>query len=210
MAIPGARGISAFLVEADTPEPTVDRPANKMGQRGSLTADVYFDSYRIPATAIIGGKPGLGFKTAMRVLDRGRLHISAMCVAAASRLIDEPIAYASDRIQFVRPIAEFQLIQAMLAEGRTEYLSGALMVRDAARRRDTSESVTLDVSYCKPFRLEMVGRVADRAVQIHGGAGYIGEYPVERFYRGVLLFRLYEGTSEIQKLIIARQMIKSV
>lgn len=205
--VKGAKGISAFLVEADTPGLTVGKPDRKMGQRGALTADVFFEDCRVPASAIIGGVPGRGFATAMKVLDRGRLHISAICAGAATRLLDDALAFALERKQFDQPIAEFQLIQAMLADSRTELYAGQSMVRDAARRRDGGESVSVEASCCKLFCSEMVGRVADRAVQIHGGAGYMADYAVERFYRDVRLFRIYEGTSQIQQLVIARNMI---
>lgn len=203
----GAKGISAFLVGADTPGLVVGKPDRKMGQRGALTADIVFEDCRVPASAIIGGVPGRGFATAMKVLDRGRLHISAVCAGAASRLIDDALAFAIERRQFERPIAEFQLIQAMLADSRTELYAGQSMVRDAARRRDSGEVVSTEASCCKLFCSEMVGRVADRAVQIHGGAGYMADYAVERLYRDVRLFRIYEGTSQIQQLVIARNMI---
>ncbi|MDF1751127.1 MAG: acyl-CoA dehydrogenase family protein [Alphaproteobacteria bacterium] len=206
--IEGAKGISAFLVEANTPGLSVGPPDRKMGQRGAKTADVVFQNCRVPASAIIGGVAGRGFTTAMKVLDRGRLHISAVCVGAAERLLDDALAFAMTRRQFNAPIAEFQLIQAMLADSRTELYAAKCMVNDAAHRRDSGEIVSLEASCCKLYCSEMVGRIADRAVQIHGGAGYMAEYPVERFYRDVRLFRLYEGTSQIQQLVIARNMIK--
>ena len=183
-----------------------------MGQRGAHTCDVIFDEVRVPAAAIIGGAEmaGRGFRTAMKVLDRGRLHISALAVGATRRLIDESLGYAVTRKQFGRPIAEFQLIQAMLADSQTEYYAGKCMVADAARRYDAGFDVTIEASACKLFTSEMCGRVADRAVQIFGGAGYMTSYPVERFYRDVRLFRLYEGTSQIQQLIIAKNMIAAV
>ncbi len=204
----GAGGVTAFIVEAKTPGITVGKPDKKMGQRGSHTADVIFDNVKVPAANIIGGKEGQGFKTAMKVLDRGRLHISAMCVGAAERLIHESVSYARDRKQFGQAIAEFQLVQAMLADSKTEAYAARCMLRDAAKRYAEGESVSLEASACKLFASEMVGRVADRAVQIHGGSGYIQEYAVERFYRDVRLFRLYEGTSQIQQLVIAKQMLR--
>ncbi len=207
-SVPGAKGITAFLVEANTPGLSVGPPDRKMGQRGAKTADVIFQDCRIPATAIIGGIAERGFTTAMKVLDRGRLHISAVCVGAAERLLDDALTYAMARRQFNTPIAEFQLVQAMLADSQTEIYAGKSMVRDAAQRRDRGETVSLEASCCKLFCSEMVGRVADRAVQIHGGAGYMADYPVERFYRDVRLFRLYEGTSQIQQLVIARNLIR--
>jgi len=204
----GAGGISAFLVEAGTPGLSLGRIDRKMGQRGGHTCDVIFENCRVPARQLIGGKEGQGFKTAMKVLDRGRLSIAAVCVGVAERLIRDSLAYAMERKQFGRPIADFQLVQAMLADSQTEAYAARSMVLDTARRRDDGEPVTLEASCCKLYASEMVGRVADRAVQIHGGAGYIADFGVERFYRDVRLFRLYEGTSQIQQLIIARQMIE--
>lgn len=203
-----ASGVSAFIVPSDTPGLTVGAPDRKMGQRGSHTADVIFDGVRVPAANIIGGREGQGFKTAMKVLDKARLTIAAVCVGAAERLLDDALAYALEREQFGQPIAEFQLIQAMLADSRTEIYAGRSMVLEAARQRDGGESITQEASCCKLYASEMVCRVADRAVQIHGGAGYMQDYAVERLYRDVRLFRLFEGTSQIQQLVIARGMIK--
>jgi acyl-CoA dehydrogenase len=204
----GARGVSAFLVEAPRPGLTIGKPDKKMGQHGSLTADVIFDDCRVPTSALLGGVEGQGFKTAMKVLDRGRLHIAAVATGIAERLVDQATRYAMERQQFGKPIAEFQLVQAMLADSRTESYAARTMIEDAARRRDQDEDITEEIACCKLFATEMVGRVADRAVQIHGGAGYIADHGIERFYRDVRLFRLYEGTSEIQRLIIARSMVK--
>jgi acyl-CoA dehydrogenase len=205
----GSAGITAFLVPAETPGITIGEPERKMGQQGTHVADVVFAGCRVPETAIIGGlgRLGMGFKTAMKVLDRGRLHISAVCVGVAERLIADALEFAQGREQFGRPIAQHQLVQAMLADSRTEAYAARSMVLDAARRRDDGERITMVAAACKLFASEMVGRVADRAVQIHGGAGYIADYAVERFYRDVRLFRLYEGTSQIQQLVIAREMI---
>jgi acyl-CoA dehydrogenase len=203
-----ARGVSAFLVEAGTPGLSLGKLDRKMGQRGAHTCDVIFDDCRVPASALLGGVEGQGFKTAMKTLDRGRLHISAVSVGVAERLIRDSLAYAMERKQFGKPIAEFQLVQAMLADSRTEAYAARCMVMDAARRRDAGENVNMLAGCCKLFATEMVGRVADRAVQIHGGAGYVSDYAVERFYRDVRLFRLYEGTSQIQQLVIARNMIR--
>jgi acyl-CoA dehydrogenase len=203
-----AGGVSAFLVERDTPGLSVGHPDKKMGQRGSHTADVVFQDVRVPAANLIGGKEGQGFKTAMKVLDKARLTIAAVCVGAAERILGEALAYAMERQQFGKPIAEFQLMQAMLADSKAEIYAARSMVLEAARSRDNGEPITLEASCCKLFASEMVCRVADRAVQIHGGAGYMQEYAVERFYRDVRLFRLYEGTSQIQQLVIARGMVK--
>ena len=202
----GAHGVSAFIVPADSPGITLGQPDKKMGQRGTKTSDVILDAVEVPAANIIGGKPGQGFKTAMKVLDRGRLHISAIAIGAAERLIHEALSYATEREQFGKPIADFQLIQAMLADSRTEAYAARSMVLDAAARFDRGERLTMEAACCKYFSTEMVGRIADRAVQIHGGAGYMTEYAVERFYRDVRLFRIYEGTSQIQQLVIAREM----
>lgn len=204
----GASGISAFLVEAKSPGLTLGPTDKKMGQQGAHVCDVIFEDCRIPADSLIGGVEGQGFKTAMKVLDRGRLTISGMCVGNAERLIRDSLRYAMERKQFGKPIAEFQLIQAMLADCETELYAAKSMVLDAARRKDAGENVTKMAAICKYYCSEMVGRVADRAVQIHGGAGYIAEYGIERFYRDVRLYRLYEGTSQIQQLIIAREMLK--
>ncbi len=204
----GAGGISAFLVEAPNPGLKLGPPDRKMGQRGAHTCDVIFEDCRVPAEALLGGREGQGFKTAMKVLDRGRIHIAAVCIGVAERLIRDMVRYAKDRVQFGQPIGEFQLVQAMLADSRAEAYAARCMVLDAARRKDAGESISTEASCCKYFASEMVGRVADRAVQIHGGAGYIADFGVERFYRDVRLFRLYEGTSQIQQLVIARNMMR--
>ena len=212
---PGAGGISAFIVPANTPGLKLGKKDKKMGQRGTMTCDVILENARVPAANIIGGVPGQGFKTAMKVLDRGRLNISAVSCGAASRILDESSAYARDRKQFGKPIGEFQLIQAMLADSQAELLAGWSLVQDVAKRFDAKASpstsdpdVSMRVSCAKLFATEMVGRVADRGVQIHGGAGYINEYVVERFYRDVRLLRLYEGTTQVQQLIVGRQLLK--
>jgi len=203
-----AGAISAFLVERGTPGLSLGRIDRKMGQRGAHTCDVIFERCRVPAANLIGGREGVGFKTAMKVLDKGRLHIAAVCVGAARRMLDDALRYAMERRQFGQPIAGFQLVQAMLADSQAELYAARSMVVDAARQRDEGRDVTLEASCCKLFASEMCGRVADRAVQIHGGAGYVADYAAERFYRDVRLFRIYEGTSQIQQLVIARNMIK--
>jgi acyl-CoA dehydrogenase len=204
----GARGVSAFIVERDSPGLSVGTPDKKMGQQGAHTADVIFEDCRVPAENLIGGVEGQGFKTAMKVLDRGRIHMGAIATGMAERLIDESVRYASERQQFGKPIGEFQLIQAMLADSRTEAYAGRTMVLDAARRFDGGENIAIEAACCKLYCTEMVGRVADRAVQIFGGAGYMAEYPIERFYRDVRLLRIYEGTSQIQQIVIARNMLR--
>lgn len=204
-----ANSISCFLVEAGTPGLIIGKPDKKMGQAGALTSDVVFDNCRVPASALLGGEEGNGFRTSMRVLDKGRLHISALCVGIADRLLRDAVKYATERKQFGQPIAEFQLIQAMIADSQVELYAARCMVLDAARLRDRGENTTMQAACCKLYATEMVGRVADRAVQIHGGAGYMSEYAVERFYRDVRLFRIFEGTSQIQQLVIAREVIKA-
>ncbi|MCV6905015.1 MAG: acyl-CoA dehydrogenase family protein [Achromobacter xylosoxidans] len=204
-----ANSISCFLVEAGTPGLIIGKPDKKMGQAGALTSDVVFDNCRVPASALLGGEEGNGFRTSMRVLDKGRLHISALCVGIADRLLRDAVQYATERKQFGQPIAEFQLIQAMIADSQAELYAARCMVLDAARLRDRGENTTMQAACCKLYATEMVGRVADRAVQIHGGAGYMSEYAVERFYRDVRLFRIFEGTSQIQQLVIAREVIKA-
>lgn len=206
----GASGISAFIVERGTPGLSLGKIDKKMGQKGAHTCDVIFEDCRVPAANIIGGVPGQGFKTAMKVLDRGRLHIAAVCVGVAERLLQEALTYAAERKQFGQPIAEFQLVQAMLADSKAEAYAARCMVLDAARRKDDGQNVSTEAACCKMFASEMVGRVADRAVQIHGGAGYIAEYAVERFYRDVRLFRIYEGTTQIQQLVIARNLLRDL
>ena len=206
---PGAGGVSAFIVERNTPGLSLGAIDKKMGQAGSVTCDVIFDNCKVPATQLLG-KENEGFKIAMKTLDRGRLHIGAVATGAADRLIEESLRYAADRKQFGEPIANFQLIQAMLADSKTEAYAARCMIVDAARKRDEGRDITVEASASKLFATEMVGRVADRAVQIHGGSGYIQEYAVERFYRDVRLFRLYEGTSQIQQIVIARRMLKDL
>lgn len=205
---PGADGISAFLVDAPRAGLTRGKPERKMGQQGAHVCDIVFDNCRVDASALLGGVRGQGFRTAMQVLDRGRLHISAVCVGIAERLIAEGVRYAIERKQFGRAIAEFQLVQAMLADSRAEALAARCMVVETARRRDQGAAIAAEAACCKMFASEMVGRVADRIVQIFGGAGYIADYGIERFYRDVRLFRLYEGTTQIQQLVIARHMLQ--
>ena len=207
-SIKGSAGVSAFIVDAKTPGISFGKRDVKMGQKGAHTCDVIFENVRVPAANLIGLKEGQGFKTAMKVLDKGRLHISAVSVGVAKRVLRDALNYAVERQQFGQPICDFQLIQAMLADSQAELYAAECMVIDAARRRDEGRNVSTEASCCKLFATEMVGRVADRAVQILGGAGYIAEYGIERFYRDVRLFRLYEGTTQIQQVIIARNMIR--
>jgi acyl-CoA dehydrogenase len=204
---PGGGGVSAFLVERDRAGVTVGKSEKKMGQQGAPVSEVFFDNVRVPAENRIGAE-GEGFKVAMQVLDKGRLHISALCVGVAERLIADCVAYASDRKQFGQAISSFQLIQGMIADCKTEALAARALTLETARKRDAGQNVTMEAAAAKYFASEMVGRVADRAVQIFGGAGYIADYGIERFYRDVRIFRIYEGTSQIQQVIIARETLK--
>jgi acyl-CoA dehydrogenase len=203
----GGRGVSAFLVPRDLPGLSIGEPEKKMGQKGAKVADVIFDDVPVPAANMLGAE-GEGFKIAMRVLDRGRLHIAAVCIGVAERLIADSVAYATERKQFGKPIAEHQLIQGMIADSKTEALAARALVLETAAAKDAGKDVVMESAAAKYFASEMVGRVADRAVQIFGGAGYIADYGIERLYRDVRLFRIYEGTSQIQQLIIARETIK--
>jgi acyl-CoA dehydrogenase len=195
-------------VDASSDGIQLGKPYRKMGQQGTYVCDVMFDDVSVPAENMVGGKENVGFKTATKVLDKGRLHISAISVGVAERLIEDSLRYAIERKQFGQAIAEFQLIQAMLADSETETFAAWCMVQETAKRRDAGENVAALAASCKLFATEMVGRVADRAVQIHGGAGYVEDYGIERFYRDVRLFRIYEGTSEIQQTVIAKDMIR--
>ncbi|WP_133492292.1 acyl-CoA dehydrogenase family protein [Alcanivorax sp. 24] len=200
-----AKGISAFIVEGDTPGLSVGRPYKKMGQAGSPVSEVYFQDCRVPAANLIGGVEGKGFVTAMKVLNKQRLHLSALCTGPAMRMRDEALAHALQRQQFGQPIAEFQLVQAMIADIQTEIHAARALILETARKRDKGEDVKLEASMCKYFASEMCGRVADKAVQIFGGAGYVADYScIERLYRDARLFRLYEGTSQIHQLNIAK------
>jgi acyl-CoA dehydrogenase len=203
-----AADISVFLVERGAPGLSVGPRDHKMGQQGAWTADVYFDNVRVPREAMIGGELGQGYVTAMRSLSHGRVHIAALCVGMAERLVDESVSYARTREQGGHPIGEYQLIQALIADSVTETMAGRSLVLDVARRYDDGSDRRTGPAVAKYFCSEMVGRVADRAVQIHGGAGYMRSTAVERFYRDVRLFRIYEGTSQIQQLIIARQVLR--
>ena len=205
----GARGISAFIVERGTPGLSVGPPYKKMGQAGSPVSEVYFENCPVPAGNLIGGVEGVGFRTTMKVLNKQRIHLAALCVGPAIRMLDEAIAHAKSRRQFDRPVADFQLVQAMIADCQAEIHAARALVLDSARKRDAGEDVALEASISKYFSSEMCGRVADRTVQIFGGAGYVADYaPIERLYRDARLFRLYEGTSQIHQLNIARLTIK--
>lgn len=204
----GGRGISSFVVDASAPGVTVGPKDAKMGQSGAWTAEVFFDAVRLPADALIG-EEGRGYAKALTVLSRGRLHIAALCVGMAERVLDESVAYAATAKQGGAPIGRFQLVQAMLAESHAELLAARSMVVDVAARYDSGEDTSVGPSAAKLFCSEMVGRATDRAVQVHGGLGYLRTTPVERFYRDARLYRLYEGTSEVQKVIIGGALLRA-
>lgn len=209
---PKTRGISTFLVPAGTPGLTVAAADHKMGQFGAWTADVTFSDVRVPASALVGGPDGLnrGFRTAMGCLAHGRVHISALCVGLADRLVDESVRYASTRRQSGKPIGAYQLVQGLIADSKMDAYVGRATVLQAARDFDSGVDTKIGPSCTKYFTSEMVSRVADRAVQIHGGAGYMRGVPVERFFRDARLFQLYEGTTQIQQVIIAKALLGDV
>jgi len=198
--------VSAFLVPRDAAGLTVGPRDHKMGQRGAWTAEVFLDGVKVPESALIGDE-GAGYRTAMRCLAHGRLHIAALCVGMAQRLLDETISYALQRKQSGHPIAEFQLVQGLIADSQTDVYAGHALVLAAAAAFDAKDDVRMGPSCAKYFASEMVGRVADRAVQVHGGAGYMQGVAVERFYRDARLFRIYEGTSQVQQVVIAKQAL---
>jgi acyl-CoA dehydrogenase len=202
-------GIAVFLVPADAPGVAVGPKDQKMGQEGAWTADVNFSDVRVPGTALVGGSEDVGYRAALTSLARGRVHIAALSVGTAQRALDESVGYAATATQGGTAIGEFQLVQAMLADMQTGVMAGRALVRDAARLWVSGEDRRFAPSAAKLFCTEMVGEVADLAVQVHGGSGYMRGVPVERIYRDVRLLRLYEGTSEIQRLIIGRGLVKA-
>ena len=205
----GSAGLSAFIVERNTPGLRTGPAYKKMGQAGSPVSDVYFEKCAIPTANLIGGKEGVGFKTIMKVLNKQRLHLSALCTGPAIRMLDLAIEHTQKRQQFGQPVGNFQLLQAMVADSQTEIYAAKSMILEAARARDRGEDVALTASMCKYFASEMCGRVADRCVQMFGGAGYIADFsPIERYYRDVRLFRLYEGTSQIHQMNIAKHVLR--
>jgi acyl-CoA dehydrogenase len=203
----GGSGVSAILVERNTPGITIGKAEKKMGQQGAHIHDVIFEDVRVPVANRLAGE-GEGFKVAMQVLDRGRLHVAALCIGMAERLIADSVAYAAERKQFGQAIAGFQLIQGMIADSKTEAMAARALLLESARKRDAGEPVILEAAASKYYCSEMVGRVADRAVQIFGGAGYVADHGIERCYRDVRIFRIYEGTSQVQQVIIARETMK--
>lgn len=204
-SVRGAAGVTAFLIERGTPGLTTPPAYRKMGQHGSPVGEVLLDRCRVPASAILGGQTGQGFRSAMRALNKQRINLAGLCIGPAIRLVDEMVERAGTRKQFGQPVAEFQLVQQMIAESNVEVHAARALLLETARKRDDGQDVTMEASMCKLFASEMCGRVADRAVQIFGGGGYIADNVAERFYRDVRLFRLYEGTSQIHLVNIARR-----
>ena len=207
----GSRGgITAFIVEKDMPGFSVGTIEKKMGLSGSNSSQLIFDNCMVPKENVIGGDAmiGQGFKTAMRVLDKGRLTMGACALGASQKLLDMCVDYAKQRVRFGKPIGQFQMIQAMLAEMATEIYAARQMLYHAAWLRDQGKRISRKAAMVKLFCTEMASRIADKAIQIFGGMGYMKELPVEMFYRDVRLYRIFEGTSEIQKIVIARDLLK--
>ena len=203
---PGAKGISTFLVKKGTPGLTIGRPENKHGLRGSNTVPLTFDECRVPQSALLG-EEGMGFRVAMMALDGGRIGISAQAIGIGTAALEAAVAYAKDRQAFGRPIADFQAIQWMLADSRTELEAARLLCLRAATLKERGAAFTREASISKLFSSEAANRVCNRAVQIHGGYGYTREFPVERYLRDVRITTIYEGTSEIQRMVIARSVL---
>ena len=204
----GSKGVTAFLIERGTEGLSTSPPTPKMGQEGAPIGEVYLDDIFVPNEAVLGGVEGVGFKTVMKALNKQRINLSALSTGPAIRMLNDAITYAKERRQFDQVIGEFQLVQAMLAECKVEIEAARALILETARKRDRNEDVTMDVSLCKYFSTEMCGRVADKVVQVFGGAGYIKGTGIERFYRDVRAFRIYEGTSQIHLLNIARNLLK--
>ena len=199
--------VSAFLVDMESDGIKVGKPDRKMGQSGSHIADIYFDDVKVPGDALLGGEEGKGFATAMQSLDNGRLSVAAASAGYAKRILDTALKYTTERKAFGEPISNFQLIQAMLADSRAEIYAAECMIRDAAARANDGKAI-IEAASAKMFASEMCNRVADRCVQIHGGAGYLAEYEAERFYRDSRIYTIYEGTTQILQLVIAKNMLR--
>jgi acyl-CoA dehydrogenase len=206
--LPKNAHVSAFLVPTDTPGLTRAKPDRKMGQVGALTGDIVLEDVRVPVSALLGGEEGRGFKTAMMALDTGRFSVGSSAIGYSRRILESALRYATERKAFGETIANFQLIQAMLADSKVELYAAESMLADALRRAEEGLPFSTEASCVKLFATEACGRIADRAVQIYGGAGYMAEYDVERFYRDVRVYRIYEGTTQIQQLVIAKNMLR--
>ncbi|MCA3254224.1 MAG: acyl-CoA dehydrogenase family protein, partial [Alphaproteobacteria bacterium] len=207
-ALPKNAHVSAFLVPMDAAGVSTGKSDKKMGQSGSHIADIILDDVHVDGDALLGGEEGRGFQTAMQSLDNGRLSVAAAATGYARRMLDTAVRYATERKAFGEPIANFQLIQAMLADSEAEIYAAECMIADATRRADAGEKILTKAAAAKMFASEMCGRVADRCVQIHGGAGYLAEYEAERFFRDARIYRIYEGTTQILQLVIAKQMLR--
>ncbi len=200
--------VSAFIVDMTTPGISIGKPDRKMGQSGAHIADVIMEDVYIPGDALVGGEEGRGFQIAMQSLDNGRLSVAAMGVGMGRRILDTAICYATERKAFGEAISNFQLIQAMLADSEAELYAAECMITDACARADRGEVILRKAAASKLFATETCGRVADRCVQIYGGAGYLAEYPAERFFRDARILRIYEGTSQIMQLQIAKHLLR--
>lgn len=206
--LPKNAHVSAFLVPRNTPGVSIGSPDGKMGQRGAQIADVILEDVHVDGDALLGGEEGIGFRAAMNALNNGRLSVAGASVGYAKRALDTGLKYAVERQAFGEPIAKFQLVQAMLADSKTEIYAAECMLDDACRKADAGQNIIVEAAAAKLFASEMCGRVADRVVQVHGGAGYLKEYLAERFYRDVRIYRIYEGTTQIQQLVIAKNMLR--
>ena len=209
-ALPGNAHISAFIVPMNTPGITVGKSDKTMGQAGSHIADIIMEDVRLPAEALLGGVEGKGFRQAMQSLDNGRLSVAGAAAGYARRALDTGVLYATQRKAFGEPISNFQLIQAMIADSEAELYATECMIADACRRADGGEKVLMKAAAAKMFASETCCRIADRVVQIHGGAGYLAEYEAERFFRDSRIYRIYEGTTQILQLVIAKQVLRDL
>ena len=207
-ALPKNAHVSAFLVPMDTPGVSTGSPDKKMGQSGAHIADVILEDVHLPGDALLGGETGKGFVYAMKSLDNGRISVGAAATGYARRALDSALRYATERKAFGEPIANFQLIQAMLADSEIEIYAAECMMADVTARADRGENVLRKAAAFKVFASEMCGRVVDRVVQIYGGAGYLAEYDAERFFRDARIYRIYEGTTQILQLQIAKHMLR--
>ncbi len=207
-ALPKNAHVSAFIVNMDTPGITIGSPDKKMGQAGTHIADVIMEDVHIDGDALVGGEEGKGFQIAMQSLDNGRLSVGSMGVGMGRRILDTATRYATERKAFGESISNFQLIQAMLADSDAELYAAECMIADACARADKGENIVRKAAAAKMFATETCGRVADRCVQIYGGAGYLAEYEAERFFRDARILRIYEGTTQIMQLQVAKHMLR--
>lgn len=207
--LPRNAHVSAFLVPMDAPGVSTGSPDRKMGQAGAHIADVILEDVHVPGEALLGGETGKGFVFAMKSLDAGRISVGAASTGYARRALDSALRYATERKAFGEPIGNFQLIQAMLADSETEIYAAECMMADVTARADRGEDILVKAAAFKVFASEMCGRVVDRVVQIYGGAGYLAEYDAERFFRDARIYRIYEGTTQILQLQIAKHTLRA-